>query len=218
MTTHITPTKALVMIGAGGHAKVLASLVRTAGLKLTGVCDPALVASGATHWQGVPVLGGDDALTSLDRDAVGIVNGIGKMPGKDLRRIVYERVHAMGFDFPALVHPEAWVDDSVELADGVQIMAGCVVQPDCSIGVNSVINTRAGIDHDCHVGAHVHIAPGATLCGGIRIGDHTFVGTGTTIIQGVSVGANTMIAAGSLLTRDIPDNARTRSVAARITG
>ncbi|WP_287497402.1 acetyltransferase [Pandoraea sp. CB10b_02] len=206
------------MIGAGGHAKVLASLVRLAGFRLTGVCDPALVAAGTTQWQGVPVLGDDDALASLDRHAVGIVNGIGRMPGKDLRRIVFERVQEMGFHFPALVHPQAWVDESVKLADGVQIMAGCMVQPDCSIGVNSVINTRAGIDHDCHVGAHVHIAPGTTLCGGVRVGDHTFVGTGSTIIQGVSVGANAMIAAGSLLTCDVPDNARTRSVPARITG
>ncbi|WP_309678419.1 sugar O-acyltransferase, partial [Polaromonas sp.] len=154
--------QALVMIGAGGHAKVLHALALALGHNMVGVCDPQLVEQGQAHWRGIPVLGGDDALEQLDPAAVGLVNGIGQLVGSRAREEVYTRLRQAGFHFPALVHPAAWVASSARLAQGVQIMAGAVVQPDCSIGENTIINTHASVDHDCVIGANVHMAPGAT--------------------------------------------------------
>ena len=50
----------LLMIGAGGHAKVLHALALAAGRVIVGVCDPQLAEKGVTQWRGVPVLRGDD--------------------------------------------------------------------------------------------------------------------------------------------------------------
>lgn len=195
--------QSLVMIGAGGHAKVLHALALALGHRIVGVCDPQLVQQGQSHWRGVPALGGDDALEQFDPAVVGLINGIGQLVGSQARQDIYTRLRQAGFHFPALVHPAAWVASSARLTQGVQIMAGAVVQPDCSIGENSIINTHASVDHDCVIGANVHIAPGATLCGGVRVHDMAFIGAGATVIQGLSIGQGAVVGAGVTLLHNL---------------
>lgn len=203
MTAHAAQNgKPLVILGAGGHAKVLLSLIQAAGFEVLGICDPALD-QVATQWRGIKVLGGDDALAGLDPDMVGLVNGVGQLVGSPLRQRIFLGLKEMGFWFPALVHPAAWIDSSVALGEGVQVMAGAIIQADTVIGSNSIINTRAGVDHDCILGMSVHIAPGATLCGSVRVGDRAFIASGATVIQGLSVGADAIVGAGAVLVRNL---------------
>jgi sugar O-acyltransferase (sialic acid O-acetyltransferase NeuD family) len=183
-------SRPLILLGAGGHAKVMLALAIATGCRVTGVCDPELAATGMPTWRGVPVLGGDEVLFSLDPRTYGLINGVGQLPKQ-------------GFVFPALVHPNAWVAESAELSDGVQVMAGAVIQPDCSIGFNTTINTGASIDHDCRLGANVHVAPGATLCGGINVADGVYVGAGATVIHGISIGDGAVVGAGVACVRDV---------------
>ncbi|PHJ94750.1 acetyltransferase [Nostoc linckia] len=197
----------LVFLGGGGHAAVLHALALACEADIVGLCDPALVASGLGRWRDVPVLGDDSALTDLDRNAVLIVNAIGQTARSQRRREASARVRALGFRMATLIHPTAWIADDVRIAEGVQIMAGTIIQPGCRIGEDTIVNTGASLDHDCDVESHVHIAPGATLCGGVRIGEGAFIGAGTTIIEGIRVGAGALVAAGSTLTRMVPDHA-----------
>ena len=198
--------QSFVMIGAGGHAKVLHELLSALGCHIVGVCDPQLLERGQTDWRGIAVFSEDEALLNFDVATVGLINGVGQLVSSTTRKKIYERFRQKGFNFPTLVHPAAWVATSANLAQGVQVMAGAIIQPDCWIGENSIVNSRASIDHDCVIGAHVHIAPGATLCGGIQIQDGAFIATGTTLIQGISVGANAVVSAGTTLTHDLQSN------------
>lgn len=200
----------LVMMGAGGHAKVLLALVRAAGRVIVGVCDPALVRGSGTTWRGVAVLGDDMALACWPCDKVELINGLGQLVGGRARADLFARLTGAGFVFPPLLHPAAWVAPDVQLAPGVQVMAGAVVQPDCRVGANSIVNTGARLDHDCEIGANVHIAPGATLCGGVCIGDGAFIGSGATLIQGVVVGAAAVVGAGVTVTRALAPGAMLR--------
>ena len=193
----------LVMIGAGGHAKVLHALALALGRRIVGVCDPQLFQQGQSFWRGVPVLGGDDALDKIDSATIGLINGIGQCVRGQTRQVVYTNLRQAGFQFPALVHPAAWVASTAKLAQGVQVMAGAVIQPDCCIGENSIINTGASVDHDCGIGANVHIAPGATVCGGVFVSDRAFVAAGATIIQGLSIGESAIVGAGVVLVRSL---------------
>ncbi|KPA96665.1 sugar O-acyltransferase, sialic acid O-acetyltransferase NeuD family [Pseudomonas asplenii] len=195
--------KPLVLLGAGGHAKVLLSLIQALGLELLGVCDPALSRQGGALWRGVKVLGGDDALGVIDPLSVGLVNGVGQVVGGTGRRSIFIGLKEKGFYFPPLVHPAAWVDSTAALHEGVQVMAGAVIQADVSIGANSIVNTRSSIDHDCCLGADVHVAPGATLCGGVQVGDQAFIASGATVIQGLVVGEGAVVGAGSVLVRNL---------------
>jgi len=206
----------LVMLGAGGHARVLHALLVAAGHQLAGVCDPFLDAQGVPSWNGVPVLGADDALLKFSIAEVGVINGLGQLVGERRRQALFLRFSGLGYTFPPLVHPAAWVAPCVVLAPGVQVMAGAVLQPSCTIGANTIINTRAGIDHDCHIGADVHIAPGATLCGGVTVGDGAFVGAGATVIQGIAIGAGAVIGAGATLVRNASAGARVLGAPVRL--
>ncbi|WP_053140700.1 acetyltransferase [Pseudomonas sp. MIACH] len=192
-----------VILGAGGHAKVLLALLQSMGAVVKGVCDPALAHSGIEFWRGVRVLGGDEALNGLDPTQVALVNGLGQVIGSDRRMQVFMELTAKGYTFPALLHSAAWIDSTVVLEAGAQIMAGAVIQPDSVIGANTIINTGARVDHDCIIASHVHIAPGAVLCGGVKVATGAFVGAGSTTLQGRSIGENAIVAAGSTLVRDL---------------
>lgn len=206
----------LVMLGAGGHAKVLLALAAAAGREVQGLCDPVLAQQGLANWRGVPVLGDDTYLDRLDPHGVELVLGMGQLVGQGLRSRLYRGLQARGFGFAVLVHPAAWIAPDVRLGEGVQIMAGAVVQPDCCIGENTIINTRTSIDHDCRIGSHVHVAPAATLCGGVVVGDNAFVGSGATLIQGLRVGEGAVVGAGVTLVRDLPPFHRALGAPARM--
>jgi sugar O-acyltransferase (sialic acid O-acetyltransferase NeuD family) len=173
---------------------------------LAGVCDPSLAAAGLREWRGLPVLGDDTVLTHFAPVSHALALGIGTAPGSRLRVERYRVLIALGYRFPALIHPRALVDETSVIADGAQIMAGVIVQPDCQIGSNTIINTGATIDHDSQIGDHVHVAPGAVLCGGVRVGDETFIGASSTLLPLVKVGRRCLVASGSTLARDLADD------------
>jgi sugar O-acyltransferase (sialic acid O-acetyltransferase NeuD family) len=193
----------LVLLGAGGHARVLAALARAAGLLVLGVCDPALAVDAVSNWENLDVLGDDGALDRLTPDRVTLMLGVGQLVAGTLRERLYTSWRARGYYFPALVHPAAWVAPGVVLGEGVQVMAGAVIQPGCEIGENSIINTRVGVDHDCRIGRNVHVAPGATLCGTVTVEDGAFIGSGATVIQGVRIGGRAVVGAGVTMVRDL---------------
>ncbi len=195
--------RALILMGAGGHGKVLMDLATQAGWDVVGVCDPQLADQGVSAWRGVPVIGKDDALSDYRPELYGLINGLGSLPGQDRRRALFQRLTAQGYSFPTLVHPTAVVGDGVELEAGVQVMAGVVLQADVVVGLNSIVNTRASLDHDCRIGAHCHIAPAAVLCGSVVLGEGTHVGAGANVIQGISVGEGAVIGAGTTVLRDV---------------
>lgn len=204
----------IIVLGAGGHARVLIDALLAASAPVAGVVDPDPALSG-TSVLGVPVLGGDAAVGNYAPSEIRLVNGVGSVGLPALRQKLYERFSALGYQFASVIHPSAVVARDVELAAGVQIMAGAVLQTGCRIGVNSIVNTRASVDHDCSVGAHVHIAPGVTLSGGVQLGNCVHIGTGATLIQGVCVGPHCLIAAGAVVVGDLSAGARVRGVPAK---
>lgn len=196
----------VVIIGAGGHAKVVAGTLLAAGFSVEGLvdADPALAGKRVL---GLPVLGGDEILEGRDPAGLLLANGIGSTGNSGVRRKVFDRFKSRGFSFVTLRHPAAVVSAEVGLAEGAQVMAGAVIQPGCRIGANSIVNTGARIDHDCRIGDHAHIAPGAVLCGTVTVGDAAHVGAGAVVVQNIVVGNDVLVAAGATVTHHI-DNAR----------
>jgi len=193
-----------VVIGSGGHATSCIDLLLASSSRIQGICDLELPA-GAKGPFDVIVLGDDTVLDRLPHDSTPLANGIGSLKDNSARRRVYQDAIDRGFSFPTLVHPSAVVSSSAELADGVQIMAGCVVQAGVKIASNSIVNTRASIDHHGIIGEHCHIAPGAILCGSVQVGPNTHIGAGAVVVQGITIGTGCFVAAGSLVSADVPD-------------
>ena len=193
--------KPIIVIGSGGHAKVLIEILQERKDQIIGVLSDSL-AVGA-EFMGLSIIGNDDQISKYSQEEIHLVNGVGSLPGNTRRRDISKFMSDQGYIFASVIHSKSIVSSSALLAEGVQIMSGSVVQANVKIGSHCIINTGAIIDHDCVIGNNCHIGPGAVLSGGVALGNETHVGTGTSIIQNLKIGTNVVIASGSAVFRDV---------------
>lgn len=198
-------SKPLLIIGAGGHASVLVDILRQQKREILGVVSPQ-IESKSKVFDGIEHFNNDDDIFTFDNQSIKLVNGIGSLPGNRLRTFIYDKFKALGYEFETVIAHSAIVSDYVELAEGVQIFAGAIVQTNASIGANTIINTGSIIDHDCIIGRHNHIAPGVTLSGHVSTSEYVHIGTGASVIQSISIGGSSIIGAGAIATKNIADN------------
>lgn len=207
----------LVIVGAGGHAGVLAEIVNLSGrYRLAGFTDPKPNIKGK-QILGSPVLGTDEVLPELL--AQGIENaivGVGSVGDNGLRKSLFEKIIIIGFHLVTLIHPTAVISSTAILGRGSVVMANATINTNAKIGDNAIINSGAIIEHDCILGDHVHIASGACLASGVQIGPESHIGVGTSVIQGISVGPGSLIGAGAVVVRDIPDHVVAFGVPAQV--
>jgi len=203
----------VIVLGGGGHAKVLLDILRLMGVKVAGI---SLVEPTVDKLYGYPVIGDDtDVLERYPAREFMLVNAVGSIGPAVGRRDVYEQFRARGYRFASVIHPSAIIASDSLIGEGAQIMAGAIIQPGCQIGDNVIINTKASIDHDVIVGHHVHVAVGATIAGCVRIDEGAFIGAGSTIIQNVSIGTNSLVGAGAVVIRDVRAGATVLGVPAK---
>ena len=196
----------VVVIGAGGHAKVVISTLHAAGHTVV-----AAYADDAAQWGGeilgVPVRGPVAAAGEA-----GLESGVIAIGCNATRKKIAGLVN---LHWLTVVHPTAWVAPGAQLGEGTVVFAGAIIQPGCVIGRQVIINTGAAIDHDCVIGDFAHIAPGVHLAGNVRIGEGAFLGIGCTAIPARKIGAWTTIGAGAVVVRDLVDDVVAYGVPAR---
>lgn len=204
-------TSGVAVVGAGGHAKVVIATMRARGLEVAAVYDDSPELAGTTV-AGVPVRG---PVARMARDGIErAVLAVGD--NRSRRRLAQTLGTALpGCSFPVVVHPSATVHESVELGEGTLVFAGCVVQPDSSLGRFVILNTAATVDHDCAVGDFAHLAPGSRLAGNVALGEGVFLGIGASVLPGRQVGDWSMVGAGGVVVRDIAPGAVAVGVPAR---
>jgi UDP-perosamine 4-acetyltransferase len=204
----------IILLGGGGYAKVLIDLIRTSKkYEIAGILDPQIKRDNVS---GISVLGKDDLLQGLyDKGIRNACIGIGSIKDNSKRKGLYENLKQMGFGLPNLIHSESFVSSVAQISEGVQVMAGVIIQTGSSIGINSIVNTGAIIEHHSRIGKHVHICPGAVLSGESFIDDEAFIGVGSTIIQGIKIGKGALVSAGAVVVNDVPDGARVMGVPAK---
>ncbi|MGI8688070.1 MAG: acetyltransferase [Thermomicrobiales bacterium] len=200
----------VLILGAGGHAKVVADILCCQGTPVLGFLDDNPATWGAARL-GLPVLGG--IATYREYMPSGLILGIGDIA---TRKAVVERLGACARDLWCnAIHPHATVAHSVRLGRGVAVMARGVVNPDAILGDHSVVNTGATVDHDGVIGAHAHIGPGAHLAGGIRVGTGALIGVGANITPWLTIGDGAVIGAGSVVVDDVPAHVTVKGIPAR---
>jgi UDP-perosamine 4-acetyltransferase len=203
----------VVIVGGGGHAKVVADVLRLQGVHVLGFTDIDSAKKDLSH--AVPYLGDDSAIQQYRPEEILLANGVGSTHTMMPRRIICDRFTQLGYRFFTLIHPSAIIATDVVIGEGSQIMAGAVIQPGSTIGRDTVVNTGAIIDHDCVIGDYVHVAPGVVLSGGVTIKNETHIGTGARVIQGILIGKNCLIAAGAVVVSDVADGKAVKGIPAR---
>jgi len=205
----------VIVIGGGGHAKVLIDSLLGLPVKILGFTD----CNAGNIYQtirGIRVLGDDDIVLQYPADSIRLVNGLGSTKSTSKRKEIFEYFKNRGYSFAAVIHPASVISRDVEISEGAQIMAGAIIQPGSYIGKNTIINTKVSVDHDCLIGDHVHLAPGVTLSGMVKVGSETHIGTGVTVIQGIHIGQNSLIAAGALVLKNVPAGTTAVGVPAQV--
>ena len=205
----------LVIWGAGGHARVVAEVVRCEGrYELVGFLDSLKPERQGTEFAGLRVLGGTESLPDLVADGVRyLVVAVGNCSA---RLALAQEAARYGFQLATSVHPRATVAHGVSIGDGTVVMAGAVINPGTVVGGSVIVNTSASIDHDCTIGEGVHISPGAHLAGAVRVGRASWIGIGSIVIDNVSIGESVVIGAGGVVVNDMPDRVLAYGVPARI--
>jgi UDP-perosamine 4-acetyltransferase len=206
----------VVGIGAGGHAKVVIEILRSAPQhEIVGLVD-----QDASLWHtsvlGVKVLGDDNILPELKREGVaGIFIGLGGVADTRLRQRLYEHAVGLGFTVVEAIHRGACVSPSATLGNGVTVMCNAIVGADAHLGNNVIVNSGAIVEHDCVIGDHVHIAPGAKLSGGVVVDIGAHVGIGAVVLQQRRIGANAIVGGGAVVIKDVPAQATVVGVPAK---
>jgi len=195
--------KGILVIGAGGHAKVCIEIFQANGNKV----DFCIANEGSPALcLGIPVLTGQEQLLKLFNQGyqrVFIAIGMNALRSKLAKEAV-----DIGFELINSISPFAYVSPSVKLGVGVAIMAGAIIHADSIIGDLAIINTAATIDHDCVINKAAHIAPQCALAGNVTVGDASLVGIGTNVIPNIIIGSHTTIGAGSVVISNISSHAK----------
>ena len=193
-----TTKPTLIIIGAGGHAKVVADCAEKLGYQDIRMLDdnyPSITECGC--W---PVVGDTSMIAQFDNTAVEWFVGIGNNP---VRAKLFERLKALKGSVATLIHPTAVLGMHVSVGEGTLILANVVLNPFSSVGKACILNTACSVDHDGDIADCVHIAPGSRLAGNVSVGARSFLGIGSTVIQQVHIGDDVTIGAGSTVLNDI---------------
>jgi len=196
--------KPVIILGAGGHAKVISEALNRSGTEILGFVAPDK--NPGTLFMGRKILGDDQFINTFSPDDVLLANGIGALPGNKLRWLLAERMRRQGYSFISIFHPSAIIAMDVKFAEGVQVMAGAVIQPGTQVGRDSIINTGVLLDHDCKISENCHLAPGVVCSGNVKVGTGVHIGTGTSVIQNITIEKNAVVASGSVVYKDIAND------------
>lgn len=187
----------VIVIGAGGHGKVVADIVRSSGDTVLGFLDDTHQAGDMIC--GIPVLGGvPDYVNHPDAK---FVIGIG---GANARRSISNRLK--GVRWYTAIHPTAVISSmDTEIGEGTVVMAGAIVNPCAKVGRHCILNTASSIDHDNRIGDFSHISVGTHLAGTVTVGEAVWVGIGATVSNNLAICDNCFIGAGAVVVRSITE-------------
>lgn len=179
----------MILLGASGHGKVIADI-----LKLSGEADivfwddnPNASVPGFTVYP--------KGLIATDRVIISI--------GDNATRKKITKTYS--YSYGRALHPSLIAAKDVTIGSGSVVMAAVVINTGASIGMHCIVNSAAVIEHDSVIKDFVHISPNATLAGNVTVNEGAWIGAGATIIQGITIGCWAIVGAGAVVVRDIPD-------------
>ncbi|MBO5019845.1 MAG: acetyltransferase [Clostridia bacterium] len=199
--------KKIVIVGAGGHAKVVADVAKLNGYTdIVFLCDDPDVKS----FVGYPVVGQSDRFSGYEE--WDFIIAIGDFVDRER---IYRNFEKNGLKIVTLVHPSAIIAENVKIGKGTVVMAGAIINPGSVIGNGCIINTAATVDHDNIVSDFAHISVGAHLGGTVKVGRCTWVGIGAVVSNNKSICENIIIGAGAVVTKDLCESGTYLGIPAR---
>jgi len=188
---NIDPKKVIV-IGAGGHGRVIADIVTLSGDVVLGFLDD----KDPNEFPNITILG---KLTDIDRfkQEASFIIGIGN------NHIRKQLMESLDVNWYTAIHPTAVIASDVKIEEGSAVMANTVINTGSKIGRGVIVNTAATVDHDSVLANYVHISPGAHLGGTVNVGPGTWIGIGAVVSNNVDICGSCIVGAGALVIHPI---------------
>jgi sugar O-acyltransferase (sialic acid O-acetyltransferase NeuD family) len=206
-----------IMIGAGGHAKVILDELPPSW-RVEAVVDAAegpetshsyFQAQGIDVWRESPH-------TWQALKARGITHAFVAIGDNRRRQIVSEQLMRQGWVLPSFQSPRAIISASAQISPhGVQVLAGALLAAGAVVGSHSIVNHYAVVEHDATVGDYVHLAPAATLLAGVTVASYTLVGAKAVVLPYCGIEVPCVIGAGAVVTKNLSIGGQYRGVPAR---
>lgn len=159
----------LLVIGAGGHGKVVAEIAEDCGYKKIAFLDDHNTAA----------IGKLADIGKFTADYEYAFVGIGN---NAVRGELIERLHLAGYKIPVLVHPTAYVSRTAQIGPGTVVEPKAIVNANTVIGDGCILSVGAIIDHDVTVGDGCHINSGAIVKAGAKLAPLTKLEAGQVVL------------------------------------
>ena len=186
--------KNVIIIGAGGHGRVICDTVLSCGDNVVGFIDE----NKEAKVEGFEYLG-DMSVIKKYPDCCFII-----AIGNNMVREIIAKDHSE-LDYYTAIHPSAVVSHSAKIGKGSCIMPHATINSCASIGMHCIINSNAVVEHDCKIADFVHLSPGAVACGTVSIGRLSHIGAGTSIKNNIAICEKVTIGAGAAVVNDISE-------------
>ncbi len=183
----------VIIIGAGGHGKVVADIAIMNGCNILGFLDDD---TQKVSVMGFEVLGRIMDIARFSSKAKFII-AIGD---NSIRKEVAE---AYDVNWCTLIHSKAVIGSEVKVGEGTVVMADAVINTSAMVGSHCIINTGAIVEHDNSIGDFVHLSPRTVLAGGVNVGFKTHIGTGAVINNNIYICEDCIIGSGAVVVKNI---------------
>ena len=188
----------IIIIGAGGHSKVIIDIIRELGnYSIVGIYDD----NKTGYFSGIKIIGKIAEIDNKKNEY--FIIGIGN---DKIRKNIAEEYNQL--KWATLIHPKTIIAKTAIIKEGSVVCAGAIIQTEVEVGKHCIINTNCSIDHESTIGDYCSICPSSTICGQVKVGESSFIGANSTIIQIIEIGKECIIGAGSVVIRNIPNNSK----------
>jgi len=188
----------VILLGAGGHARMLLEIIRQQKLTLLGYASPVI--SEQSPFTSLKWIGQDEFVFAKPANTVYVINALGSVGDTTRRERLYKLFKQRDYAFKTLFHRTSTVcKNESRFGDGLQVFPNAIINTNVEIGNNVLINSGAIVEHDCTIGDHVHIASGAVICGGCTIQANCHIGANATINQNITIGEGALVASGAVV-------------------
>lgn len=186
----------IIIIGCGGHGKVIADIAVKNGYKDISFIDD----NTKGECIGFPVIGTINDIESFCDGRTDFIIGIGN---NYTRKFIAEKYD---INWTTLIHPSAQIAINVSIGNGTVVMAGAVINTCASIGKHCIINTGSIVEHDNKLGDYVHISPNGALGGTVKVGESTHIGIGAIVKNNIDICSNCVVGAGAVVVKNIENS------------
>ena len=170
----------LLLVGAGGFGRMVAE---QAMLQY----DCAFVDDGqpvGTESCGIPVVGSLADLPELRKEYGLLVVGIGS---NQFRAQVYEKAKALGYGFPNIVAPSAYISPFAQIGCGCVLMQNACIQNGSAIGNGVLMNAGTEVHCGATVEDYVLLYTNSTIRTGAKVGRYARIGGNVTVCNNATV-------------------------------